>query len=224
MDGGLAPFARPRRVRRALLLAGVVVLFAAAVGAGVALDRPGKGGGSGDGAVAEPASTLAAGGDGNGSGAAGSGAGGQSPSGGGGGTGGGGSSSPTTTSATSTTTGATTTTEVPLAFAEPPSAGASASCTPSKFGGYDFTVRFMVSALFNHGGRFSFQWGRGRGDVRVDPVGTETTDGRRIFQFQDQIFGNCPSRTDTVVDHLHFLDPPSLATTLTITHSICPSH
>ena len=229
MDGGTALPARPRRVRVTLLVAGVlVVVLAAGLGLGAVLGRGGKGGnGGGDGGgggaagvAGSEATTGGSGQDAGGTGAAGSGAGGQAGS-GGGSTGGGGSSSPTTTSATSTTTGATTTTEAPLAFAEGPSGGASASCTPSKFGGYDFTVRFQVIALFNHGGTFSYQWGRGRADVRVDPVGTDTTDGRRYFQFQDQISGNRPSRTDTVVDHLHFLDPPSLATTVTVTHSIC---
>jgi hypothetical protein len=219
----------------ALLVAGVVVVvLAAGLGLGVALGR-----GKGDNAAAvagAEATTGSTGQEARGTGAAGGGADGQAGS-GGGGTGGGGTSGGTTTkttsrttTATSTTTGATTTgasttttttTEMPLAFADPPSGGAQASCTPSKFGGYDFTVRFQVVALFNRSGTIHYQWGRGRDDVRVDSVGTQTVDGRRYVQFNDSISGSVPSRTDTVVDHLHILDPPSVATTVTVTHSIC---
>jgi hypothetical protein len=234
MDGGgSAPPARPRPGRVALLVAGVVVVvLAAGLGLGVALGR-----GKGDNAAAvagAEATTGSTGQEARGTGAAGGGADGQAGS-GGGGTGGGGTSGGTTTkttsrttTATSTTTGATTTgasttttTEMPLAFADPPSGGAQASCTPSKFGGYDFTVRFQVVALFNRSGTIHYQWGRGRDDVRVDSVGTQTVDGRRYVQFNDSISGSVPSRTDTVVDHLHILDPPSVATTVTVTHSIC---
>jgi hypothetical protein len=80
-----------------------------------------------------------------------------------------------------------------------------------------------VSARFNRSGTFRYQWGRGRADVRADTVRMDT-DGRRNVQFQDYISGNRPSRTDTVIDRLHFLDPPSVATTVTVTHSICPRH
>ena len=233
MDGDSTPPARPRRARMALLVAGVVlVVLAAGLGLGVALGRGGKGG-NGDGTAAGVAGAEATTGGGQETGGTGatSGAGSQAGS-AGGGTGGGGTGGGTTrttsrtttstTTATSTTTGASTTTEAPLAFADPPSGGASASCTPSKFGGYDFTVRFQVVALFNHNGTFHYQWGRGRDDVRVDSVGTHTTDGQRYVQFQDSISGNRPARADTVTDNLHILDPPSVATTVTVTHSICP--
>jgi hypothetical protein len=188
-----------------LLVTGVVVVvLAAGVGLGVALGR-GKSGNAAAVAGAE-ATTGGSGQEAGGTGVAAGDTGGQAGSDGGGMSGGTTTktTSRTTTTATSTTPGTTTTTtttEVPLAFADPPSGGAQASCTPSKSGGYDFIVRFQVVALFNHSGTFHYQWGRGRDDVPVDSVGTQTTDGRRYVQFRDSISGNRPSRTDTVVNH-----------------------
>jgi hypothetical protein len=234
MDESPSPSGRPRRARVALLLAGTVVLLGAAVGTGVTHGRGGKGGDApGPGGVAGAASTVAgavstvaAAGAATGSGDE-SGSGRESGSGGQAGSGGGGAGGDTTrttyrttTTTTATTTGATTTTEAPLAFIDPPSGGATASCTPSKFGGYDFTAHFRVSILFSGGGTLHYQWGRGRDDVRADPE--EHTIGQvKNTQFEDSITGRRPSGSDVVTDNFHILDPPNLATTVTVTHSIC---
>src|SRR6266536_5200984 len=81
------PISRPRRVRVALLVAGVlVVVLAAGLGLGAVLGRGGKGGNGGGGAAGVAGSEATTGGSGQdagGTGAAGSGAGGQAGSGGG---------------------------------------------------------------------------------------------------------------------------------------------
>ncbi len=214
MDGDPAPSARPRRARRALLVAGALVLFAVAVGAGVALDRGGKGGkdgnGGGNGAVAGAASTAAAGDTGNGSGAA-SGAGGQAGS-GGGSTGGGGSSSPTTSQATSTTTGGTTAPPLRvvgyIATIDP-------RCTAAPAGGYyDYTVRITVDLHVTGAGTLRFQWGRGTGDVRIPATTYEIPPERQVtpyatYVLRDSFSGRTISAPTKVVDHLHILDPPA---------------
>ncbi len=214
MDGDPAPSARPRRARRALLVAGALVLFAVAVGAGVALDRGGKGGkdgnGGGNGAVAGAASTAAAGDTGNGSGAA-SGAGGQAGS-GGGSTGGGGSSSPTTSQATSTTTGGTTASPLRvvgyIATIDP-------RCTAAPAGGYyDYTVRITVDLHVTGAGTLRFQWGRGTGDVRIPATTYEIPPERQVtpyatYVLRDSFSGRTISAPTKVVDHLHILDPPA---------------
>jgi hypothetical protein len=233
MDGGPKSPAGSRR-RRVLMATGAALLLVLAVAVGVVLGAgggdSGKGGGTaaGTGGAAVGSGGLApTGGGGQVQVSGGAGAGGRASA--GGGTGG---ASPTTirattttSPATSTTTGATTTTSAaPLAYAELPSGGAWASCTPSKTSGYDYRVHFQVIARFTGSGTFHSQWGQGRADVRVGHVDVETRDASdtRPFQWQDDMYGNSPSRTDTVVDHLHILDPPGLATTVTITHTICP--
>jgi hypothetical protein len=215
MDGDPAPSPRPRRARRALLVAGALVLFAVAVGAGVALDRGGKGGkggngGGGNGAVAGAASTVAAGDTGNGSGAA-SGAGGQAGS-GGGSTGGGGSASPTTSQATSTTTGGTTAPPLRvvgyIATIDP-------RCTAAPAGGYyDYTVRITVELHVTGAGTLRFQWGRGTSDVRIPATTYEIPPERQVtpyatYVLRDSFSGRTISAPTKVVDHLHILDPPA---------------
>jgi hypothetical protein len=232
MGGSPEPSERSRRVRLAVLLAGaVVVVLAAGLGLGVALGRGGKGGGAG---VVAPvagseATTDGGGQNAGGAGAAGGGAGDQAGL-GGGGTGGGTTrttsrtttttTATTTTGATTTTTGTTTTTDGgPLEIASPPSVIATASCSPSKLGGYDFKVRFFVKIVFTGSGTFHFYWDNLRGTVEGAGGGSaypDTTVGPHT------VSGNRPSRVDAVTSYLHIIDPPSVATTVTLRSAICP--
>ena len=147
------------------------------------------------------------------------GAGGQAGSGGGGSTRTTGRT--TTTTPTSTTTGVTTTTTTdggPLQIAAPPEVLATPSCTPSKLGGYDFKVRFLVRIKFTGSGIFHFYWDH---SSTVEGAGGGSACEATTVGPHD-VSGNRPSRTDTVTDYLHILDPPSVKSTVTLKSAICP--
>jgi hypothetical protein len=229
MDRDSAPPAR-RRARVALLVAGAVVLLAAAVGAGVILGHGGNGNGASAGAATAVGTAMTAGGSGGDVGAVGAAVGGST--GGQTGSGGGGTtrttSRTTTSTATSTTTGSTTTTTrtTPehLEFVAPPQVSAKVSCTPSKSGGYDFTVNFFVTLVFtftSHG-TFHYYWDNRRYPEYGVDITTDPNVTRDVVVGPDIISGNRPSRTDTVTGSLHILEPPSIATTVPMRSTICP--
>jgi hypothetical protein len=238
MDGEPTFPAGSRRARVALLVAGAVVLAAAAVGVRAVLggagehDRqPGEAAGAAGTTVAGQAIGVTVAGGGSGgpaatgagtSGGAGGGTGGAS----GGGTGKGGTprattSRPTTTQATSTT--------LPQIVVRGVSWSASESCYQGSDGVWHYVVQFHVTVDSDGTGTVRYQWGRGADDARSE-VKTYDIPVRYAFvtvhvKLDDTIKGNAASPTETIVDRLHVLDPPGLngqPVVATMTHTICP--
>jgi hypothetical protein len=226
MDGGPELRAGSRRMR-VLLVVGAAVVLALAIGVGVVL---GAGGSEGAG-------------KGGGNKAAGSGLGGTTPTDGagqgtvrtggqvtpGGGAGGGGSSPTTTRPATTTspTTTDTTSTTQPHLQITHTAVRVSSTCTQAPAGYYNYTAHFFVEIDTAGVGILVFEWGRGTSDTLSPPIERDIPPERQgaMFEETDVISGRAPSATTTVVDRLHFVNPPPAAEGLTrtviLTHSVC---
>jgi hypothetical protein len=236
MDGEPTFPAGSRRARVVLLVAGAVVLLAAAAGAGVALGAAGRQDhqpdaaaeavGAGDGATVagqDPGATVVESGTGGGGGS-----GGRPASGGGtgGGTGGGGTPR-TTTSRPTTTQGPSTT--LPPIVVQGTSWSASESCYSGPDGRWHYHVQFHVTVDSIGVGTVRYRWGRGAGDVRSEvktyDIGVAYAYVTVHVRLTDTISGNADSPTETVIDRLHVLAPPGLngqPVVATMTHTICP--
>jgi hypothetical protein len=219
-----------RRARVALMVAGAVVLLAAAGGVGVVLGAAGRHGNRPDPAAETagvgPGATVA-GRDLRADGTvAGGGSGRRPAAAGGGGTGTGGTRP--TTSGRATTSSATSTTLPPIVV-RGVSWAASESCYQGTDGVWHYVVQFHVTVDSDGTGTVRYQWGRGADDARS---GVETYDIGVRYAFvtvhvklSDTVKGNADTPTETVRDRLHVLSPPGLdgqPVVATMTHTICP--
>jgi len=228
MDGEPTFPAGSRRAQVALLVAGAVVLAAAAVGVRAALgaagghDRP-----PGEAAEAGGVGTTVGGQD-TGVAAGGGGSGGQPAP--GGSTGGGGT--PRTTTSQPTTTSPPTTTQsttLPPIVVQGTSWSASESCYSGPDGRWHYHVQFHVTVDSIGVGTVRYQWGRGADDVRSDAtaydIGVAYAYVTVHVRLSDTVSGSADSPTETVIDRLHILAPPGLngqPIVATMTHPICP--
>jgi hypothetical protein len=231
--------ARPagsRRARVALLVTAAVLLLAAA-GVGAALRAAGGHDRQPGGAAGVAAAGATVGGQDTGATPTRGGSGGQPALGGGagGGTGGqaggstGGGGTPRTTTSRPTTTTQATSTTLPPIVVQGASWSASESCYSGPDGVWHYVVQFHVTVDSIGVGKVRYQWGRGADDARSDAkaydIGVAYAYMTVHVWLSDTIKGSADAPTETVIDRLHVLDPPSPnghPFVAAMVHKICP--